>query len=81
MLCGSAKPCGFSMVKVTFLGLARRSFAAMALSPAMQKHWNGERPVFFGPCTPHGKPGRAGRTWGTRPEKGAGFYNSMRAAN
>jgi hypothetical protein len=22
----------------------------------------------FGPCTPHGKPGQVGRTWGTRPE-------------
>jgi hypothetical protein len=31
----------------------------------------GLRPVFFGPCTPHGKPGRVGRAWGTRPGKRA----------
>jgi hypothetical protein len=24
-------------------------------------------PILFGPRTPHGKPGRVGRTWGTRP--------------
>jgi hypothetical protein len=32
--------------------------------------WKSDRraaPIVFGPCTPHGKPGRVGRTWGTRP--------------
>jgi hypothetical protein len=27
----------------------------------------GLRPVFLGPCTPHGTPGQVVRTWGTRP--------------
>jgi hypothetical protein len=33
----------------------------------------GLRPVFFGPCTPHGKPGQVRRTWGTRPGNRASF--------
>jgi hypothetical protein len=32
-----------------------------------EKRSLGLRPIVFGPCTPHGKPGQVRRTWATRP--------------
>jgi hypothetical protein len=32
-----------------------------------KEQWQGLRPVFFVPGTPHGKPGQVVRNWGTRP--------------
>jgi hypothetical protein len=33
-------------------------------------------PVFFGPRTPHGKPGQVKRTWGARPVSIGSVYGT-----
>jgi hypothetical protein len=49
--------------------------------PVEEKRWEGLRPVFFGPCTPHGTPGQVGRTWGTRPGKRAALVDQGSSAH
>jgi hypothetical protein len=52
-------------IHITLLSVLISCFTAESVG----KGW---RPIFFGPCTPHGTPGQARRTWGTRPGKGFG---------
>jgi len=52
---------------MTHQGFVLLSLTLAAVFNTLEERWRWLRPVFFGPCTPHGTPGQVGRTWGTLP--------------
>jgi hypothetical protein len=78
MLCGSAKPCGFSIVKVTFLGHARAVRSHQSPFKGSAGALERAAPGLFRPMYAMANMGHPSREWGLVGEQKKSSDSALR---